>query len=108
MVFKSVGPLARDYVFLQNKQFRLITWSSDVLGRLQRKTERQFLDYEEILDSNRLFWNKKIVDLRSLEESEGEDLVNHYLNLEEEMRWSLFIFGEYSLDLGAPPAWVII
>jgi len=54
VVFKSVGPLARDYVFLQNKQFCLIKWSNDVFGRLQRKTERQFLDYKEILDANPL------------------------------------------------------
>ena len=63
VVFKSVGPFERDYAFLQNQHFRLIKWSSNVLGRLQRTTECRFLMYKEILDSNPLgpclFWNKK-------------------------------------------------
>ena len=54
IIFKKAGAFERDYVFAQNKQFRLIEWSSDILGRLKRKTERQYLAYKIILDSKPL------------------------------------------------------
>ena len=54
IIFKKAAPFERDYAFLQTKQFSLITFTSDFLGRFQTKTERQYLAYKIILDSKPL------------------------------------------------------
>ena len=110
VVCKSVGPLdRRDYAFLQTQQFRLIEWSSDILERLQRKTKRKFLTFKIILNSKplavSLIWNKKHIIFihKKCLRSEEADLCDHYLNLENDIFWSLYVFDAYSLDFERPP-----